>query len=93
MQLNKRTVLRLFFVGEIVVFCFVYLFGAQGMHVVWQLQRENNVLEQEVVRKKDELVALNGELDAWHHDPFLKEKYAREQLHMAGENDEVYYLR
>lgn len=92
MKLVKRTFLRAFFVIEVVIFIFMYLFGAQGIRVLRQLQRENGALGNEIRQLNEQVEALELKTAAWQADSFYKEKIARERLHMARKNDLVFYV-
>lgn len=91
MQLSKRTFLRIFFGIEIFIFSFMYLFGAQGMRVLRQLQRENRNLDHEIQQLYVHVDVLEKKIVAWENDSFFKEKIARERLHMAHKQDVIFY--
>jgi cell division protein FtsB len=88
---GKQFLLRLFFGAEIVIFSILYLFGAQGLQVVMAMRKDNGSLSLEVRELESEVGKLNKNLVAWNNDPFYKEKIAREQLHMAKPQDEIYF--
>ncbi len=92
MKLAKRTFLRIFFGIELTIFVFMYLFGSQGMRVLWQLQRENKNLDHELKQLHSNVDVLMAKSVAWQSDPFLKEKIARERLHMSRKNDIIFYV-
>ncbi len=89
----KQTVLQSFFVLELFTIGFFYLFGAQGLPVIYGFRQENQQLEQEIVQLKVCVVALEKELNDWHHYPYYKEKIARQQLQMARADDQIYYVQ
>ena len=91
MQLSKRTFLRVFFGIEIVIFCCMYLFGAQGIRVLRQLSRENKNLDHEIQQLHDHVGVLEKKIASWESDSFYKEKIARERLHMAHKQDVIFY--
>ena len=91
-NIRKRTVLRLFLVGEIMVFTWMYLFSTQGMQAVFELHRENQRIEQDIKHAQEEIAACEHELYVWQSHSFYKEKLAREQLQMARPDEKVYYL-
>jgi cell division protein FtsB len=93
MKSAKRTFLRVFFGVEVIIFSFMYLFGAQGMRVLYQLRRESVALGQEVENLSGQVSTLEKKLVAWESDSFYKEKIARERLHMANKNDVIFYLK
>jgi len=92
MKALKKMALRIFFVVEIVVFIFVYVFGPQGMQALRHVQQENAVIEKNIHALRTEIQELEDTIIAWQTYPFYKEKIAREQLQMARKSDQVYYL-
>ena len=93
MVLAKHHLLRIFFVIEVVVFVGLYLFGAHGVRMIRDLQNDNEYIEQEVAALQQEVDVLDVEINAWNEHPFYREKIAREQLQMARQGDEVYYIK
>ena len=85
------TLLQVCLIIEIVLFAGVYLFGNRGMHALIALKKENDILEQEIVKTEREIALLRQEIDEWNLYPYYKEKIAREQLQMARK-DEIIYL-
>ncbi|MGE0010525.1 MAG: septum formation initiator family protein [Candidatus Babeliales bacterium] len=92
MKKMKRIVLRIFFVTELVVFSFFYIFGAQGMRSLACIKAENEQLALEVDALRAEAKKLELQIALWQTNDFYKEKKAREQLQMAHTDDIVYYL-
>jgi len=92
MRQLKRKILRIFFAAEIFVFGLAYLFGSQGYYNLYKLKRENAVLEKDIFAVESELTDLATEVVAWQTEPFYKEKLAREHLHMARADEEIYIL-
>ncbi len=92
MRIGKKSVLRIFFGVELVVFAGVYLLGAQGIRALWHMDQENKVLTTEIVVLKNEVEQLDKQLIAWNNHDFYKEKIAREELQMARAHDEVYFI-
>lgn len=88
----QQLLLRIFFAGEIVVFSLVYLFGSNGIAKVRVLERETNVIQQEIIMLESEFDTLNQAIIAWNTHSFYKEKIAREELQFAKEGDEIYYI-
>lgn len=88
----KRTLLRVFFAVEIIVFAGMYLFGAQGLRVIRKLHHDTAQLDQEINHLRTDVATLEHNVVAWQSDHFYQEKIARERLHMARKNDVVYYL-
>lgn len=88
----KRAFLRIFFAFEVLLFLWTYFFGAHGIYVLRQAGRENKRLTHEINLFKHEIEQFEDILARWERYPFFKEKHAREQLQMARETDEIYYL-
>lgn len=88
----KRRALRFFFVAEIVLFVSFYLFGSNGIQCLFELQYQQQKLDQQTRSLQQEVIHLHEQLAHWEAAPFFKEKIAREQLQMAREGDEIYYL-
>lgn len=92
MRLYKKTMVKIFFVIEIIVFIGVYLYGGNGLEHLNRLEYENQKLEYEVVELKNELAALQKDLKDWNTD-FKKEQFARENLQLAKKGDKIYFLK
>jgi cell division protein FtsB len=88
----KQSILRIFFVLEILVFMCVYLLGAHGVQLMIQLKRENDALVQEIQQLATTVGDLEYQIHVWNTTTFYKEKFAREQLQMAKENETIFYL-
>jgi cell division protein FtsB len=92
MRINKKSVLRIFFGVELVVFAGIYISGAQGISTLWHMNQENQQLITEIAVLKNEIGLLDKQLIAWNNHDFYKEKIAREELQMARAHDEVYFI-
>ena len=92
MVLTKRFLLRLFFMVEVGIFVFLYLFGTQGLRALITLRKKNARLAFEVQELETQVKELETTVVAWKSEPFYKEKVARESLHMARKKDEVYLI-
>jgi cell division protein FtsB len=86
----KKTLLRIFFAFETVVFSFVYLFGAQGITAMRQLEREHAKLQLTMVQLESEVTVRTARLASLKNDSFYLEKIARENLHMARKNELIF---
>ena len=91
-MIRKRTIMRVVFTVEVVLFGWFYYYGVGGMRDIAQLHEENSGLEQQIARAHQEIALKEQELSSWKSDPFYKEKLAREQLHMAKEGEEIYLV-
>lgn len=90
--MSKRILLRIFLVGEIVFFVITYVVSPEGLTSVQNKKLENKQLASQIETLTEEIKKLESETQAWEHNPFYREKIAREQLQMARPTDEVYYV-
>jgi cell division protein FtsB len=63
--------------------------GANGTMRVWQMERELEVLEQEIVRLRAQTLTLTQTVDRLRNDPLYVEKLAREELGYVREGETV----
>jgi len=87
----KKILLRVLFSTELLVFCYVYMYGKNSISMLVGLQKDNSILLDQVHTQKQEIAVLEGEIAQWEAYPFYKEKVAREQLQMARATEQVYY--
>ena len=90
--MQKRSMLRLFFAVEVMIFGWFYYHGARGVQVVQHLKQENNFIVAQIEQIQNEIQLVEGQLAAWKEDSFFREKIAREELHMAHAGDQIYYF-
>lgn len=87
-----RIMLYIILTAEVVMFSGFYVYGTQGLEQLWRVQQENENLaekKREIIKQIDQ---LEHEIADWNNHDFHKEKIAREQLQMAHEGDEIFYL-
>lgn len=92
MVLQKKSIVRVFFGIEVILFIWMYVASSGGLPTVWAMQKENQQLAQSVCALQEEVEKLEQERQKWESIPFYKEKLAREQLQMARPDDEVYFV-
>lgn len=92
MKRLKRKILRIFFGLEIFVFALAYCFGSQGLYNLHALKRENATLAKDIFAVEVEIADLAIQVGAWQTEPFYKEKLAREHLHMARADEEIFLI-
>lgn len=92
MVLQKKSIVRIFFSIEILLFVWMYFASSEGLPTVWAMQKENQQLAQSVIILEGEVGKLEQECYNWQSKPFYKEKLARERLQMARPDDEVYFV-
>lgn len=87
----KKLVLPLIFLSELGGVGYYFVFSAYGLQAI-HTQREKNVtLEDEIDTLQRDVSILEGVTHAWEHDPFHMERVAREELHMARDNEIIYF--
>lgn len=87
-----QRIIRLLCIGEIFLVIGIFIFGSQGIHAYLTLQRENDSLKHDIITLENELGNLQEEQDLWHtHAAFYCEQQAREKLHMARNDEIIYY--
>jgi cell division protein FtsB len=93
MAQSKSLISRIFLLGELVIFFSIYFFGTDGLPKLYELCDENSKLSEEIAALNKEVSCLESELLAWNTDAFYKEKVAREELQMACEGDEIFFIQ
>ncbi len=88
----KKISFRVFFLIEILIFMFTFLFGSNGINVLIKTQQENNNLISEIFLLKNELQSITNQIEEFQKDPFYKEEIARTKLQLSNESDEIYYI-
>lgn len=76
------------------VFFFGYhgWFGKYGFLIVRAINAEYVQLTTEINELSFAIALLEKDIKEWYTHPFYQEKIAREELHMARKDDEVYYI-
>jgi cell division protein FtsB len=82
--------MRIGFAGEILIFCWVYFLGQQGMRTIAHMRQENVATQHAIGMLKEDVAGLEFEIKQWQTNMAYKEKYAREQLQMARAGEFVY---
>lgn len=78
--------------AEMFVFAYCYVYSTGGLLAVHTLEKETRVIETANRELMQEVNHMEQEIIAWNEDDFYKEKVAREQLQMAYEDEDIYYL-
>ena len=63
------------------------------MQVVYQQKKENLELAYQVKKLAREVKELEATVQGYQTNPFFQEKIARETLHMAHKDEQVYFTR
>lgn len=90
MQGKKQVLIRIIFLAEICLFVYGYGWGKHGIMNLCERRKKNSMLQQQLADERVALETLEQRIVAWNDDSFYKERYAREQLHMARKEDIVY---
>jgi cell division protein FtsB len=90
MHYKKQRVIHIIFLVEIVLFVYGYCWGRQGMISLYRRKESNSQLLAELKHERAKLEVLDERIIAWNSDSFYKERYAREQLHMARVGETLY---
>ena len=83
--------MRTFFVGEVVLFVFIYFFGGNGVNTAFQLRNECVVLENEIFELSDVVDGMRNKVASFEADDFYIEQIAREELQLARKGEIVYH--
>lgn len=88
---KKQLCIRILFFIEIVLFVYGYGWGRHGIISLYAYKRANENLLKQLVEEQNVMQSMINQIVAWNSDPFYKEQYARELLHMARA-DEIIYM-
>lgn len=88
----KRVCARMLFVAEILIFTYVYFFGAYGFGALLVVREECSGLAAQVQERTLLVKGIQDQIIAWNVHSYPKEKLAREQLQMARKDEVVYLL-
>lgn len=83
---------KIILVIEVCLFGYHCWFGKHGLSMVSAIQIEQQSIALAIGKVSQEIAQLDQEINNWHKYPFYQEKIAREELHMAGKDDEVYFI-
>jgi len=83
--------LVIFLGAEAIVFMVYYYFGPSGIQTLHKLHKIKMTAVSDIARIKQENNQLREQIEAWKHDQFLQEKFAREKLAMQKDGETVYF--
>lgn len=86
----KHIFVRFLFLCEVLIFGYFYFYGSNGLPLIYQLQKENELLEQQMKNVQKEGDVLQEEIERWDNDSFYVERYAREKLAMGRKGEEIF---
>lgn len=75
----------------ICIFYYILVYVISGIRLFQILSEAEKASKNEIIEKQQQITYLQNQLTLWKDNPFLYEKVAREQLHMAKKQDIVYY--
>lgn len=93
MKIQKKKVLRLLFLVEVLCFFSFYIFGKNGVLRIKSAKKDNMEFEEKINNIKLEIESVKKDIIIWKSSDFYKEKYARERLQMAREGDRIYIIK
>lgn len=88
----KKNIVRIVFGAQVLFFTLDYVVGSKGFMYIYAKKREIVGLQQEIADQKKIIEMLKRDVFLWQTDPFVKEKFCREKLHMAKNNEEIYLI-
>jgi len=73
-------------------FIYYLRYTDNGIEAYFALKKENNEEEKKVQELQATIKKLEGTIQQWKNDDFIKEKMAREDLQMSFTNEYTYIL-
>lgn len=87
----KQIIFRLFFLAEIM--CFLYVLNSDISSFTGLSVCKQDVLDHDIKQFNEEIRSLEYEISCWkQYTAFFGEKLAREELHMARQDDQVFLI-
>lgn len=90
MAVNKKMILRIGLLIELLLAMLILSTGKQGFKALQQAYIQQECLEKDMCHLQQEVIQLQHELDQYTNNDLYKEKIAREDLHMARLDERVY---
>jgi cell division protein FtsB len=87
----KKLVLPMVFCAEMIGVCYYFGISSYGLQAVGNQKDKNAALVKQIDALHRDVSALEHATYAWDHDPFYVEQVAREELHMARDDELVYF--
>lgn len=92
MKIIKKRVFRLLWMLQIICWAGYYLYGENGYHAMSTIKKENEQVLHDIEHLQQDITVIEQEVVAWQTDLFYVEKVAREQLQMAKDGEELYFI-
>lgn len=88
---RRRTFLAVAFVMYLATLGVFSFIGDRGLAATYRLWSECRRLERNIGELEIKNRVLRGQIEKFRNDPRTLERFAREELHLAGEN-EIHYI-
>lgn len=88
----KKALFRSIWALQIICWAGYYVFGENGIFAMRTIAQENGGVLHQIDCIKQDIKNIEQEIIAWQTDLFYVEKVAREQLQMAKEGEELYFI-
>ncbi len=92
MKVLKKQIFRLVWMLQIICWIGYYLYGESGYYSISTIKKENEQILQDIEQLKQDINVVEQDIIAWQTDLFYVEKVAREQLQMAKDGEELYFM-
>lgn len=83
-------VMRMFLLIELCVVLVLLATGKRGIGAFKKFRQEQQQLQIKIIQEEEAIHHLKNEVFNYQNDEFYKEKEAREALHMARANEQIY---
>lgn len=88
----KKNIIRVVFGAQVFFFVVDYVLGSRGFIYIHGKKKEIVRLQHAIADQKNSIEKLKHDVFLWQTDPFVKEKFCREKLHMAKKSEEIYLI-
>ncbi len=92
MIVYKRLFLRIFFLGECLVFLWFYLYGKQGVTTLLKTNHDHTMIVQDCLFLTKEIESLTQHIELFKTNSFYLEKKVRETLSMARPDEKIFFI-
>ena len=88
----RRFALQCIVCGELLIFGYTCFYGRHGIQNLHLLAEQKQKMEEKIVHQEQAIAKIATEITDWQENPFLYERIAREQLHMARSHEILYHV-
>lgn len=85
----KRSFYFFLILFQIAILTFKLLLGSQGLKFFIAQKYRVASLKAEIQKENESLNRVQDKIDLWKSSDFVKEKFARQKLHMSRPNEEI----